>query len=223
MPPAATQQFLRQAFGRWGRPEGLRTDNGTPWGASGGLPTALELWLAGVGLGVHHIRPRRPQDNGVIERGQGTGKCWAEPGRCDSAAELQRHFDEADERQRQRYPYRDGLSRMQLFAGLRHSGRDYGPGWEQAHWSLERAEALLAEAVVERKVDATGCVSLYSRNVYVGRSWRGATVYVRYDPQGHRWMFSDAQGHLLQHQQATEITRERILDLTATDGRTKRK
>jgi hypothetical protein len=223
VPPAQAQRFLRRAFARWGRPGAVRVDNGTPWGAPGGLPTGLALWLAGVGVRVAHIPPRRPQDNGVVERSQGTGKRWAEPSRCGSAAELQRRCDEADERQRERYPYRDGRSRAEVFPGLRHSGRAYSAAWEQGHWSLAMAEALLSEALVERQVDSVGCISLYSRNVYVGRSWAGAEVWVRYDPQGHRWMVSDSEGRLLQHQAAPEICRERIRGLTATDSRSKRK
>jgi transposase InsO family protein len=151
-------------------------DNGTPWGASGGLPTALVLWLAGLGIGVLHNPPRCPQDNGVIERSQGTGKRWAEPWQCDGVADLQQRIDEADQRQRQRYPYRNGHSRSVVFPELWHSGRRYSEAWEQRHWDLGLAEALLSEQVVARQVDATGCVSLYSRNVYVGKSWARQTV-----------------------------------------------
>jgi len=222
VPPEKTQQFLRVAFGRWGRPARLRTDNGTPWGASGGLPTALELWLAGLGVAVWHNRPRRPQENGVVERSQGTGKRWAEPGQCASAAELQERFDAADRRQREQYPFRDERSRAECFVGLVHSGREYSAGWEERHWDLAAAESLLAGVVVERQLDATGCVSLYSRNIYVGRWCRGRRVYVRYDPEGRRWMCHDRGGQLVGYQSAPEICRERIVALTTTDSRSKR-
>ena len=84
VPPTETQAQLRLAFGRWGRPERLRVDNGPPWGTRGDLPTDLELWLLGVEVGVAPNPPRRPQDNGVVERSQGTGKRWGEPWTCDS-------------------------------------------------------------------------------------------------------------------------------------------
>ena len=42
--PHATQQALRQAFTRWGRPERLRVDNGAPWGCAGTCPPT---WSAG--------------------------------------------------------------------------------------------------------------------------------------------------------------------------------
>ena len=106
---------MRLAFGRWGRPERLRVDNGPPWGTRGDLPTDLELWLLGVEVGVAPNPPRRPQDNGVVERSQGTGKQWGEPWTCDSLEELQRRLEEMDEIQRQEYPSIAGRSRWESF------------------------------------------------------------------------------------------------------------
>lgn len=68
---------------------------------------------------------------------------------------------------------------MEVFPGLAHSGRPSSAAWERRGGDLALAEGLPSEAVVARRVDATGCVSLYSRNVYVGRSWAGAAVWVR--------------------------------------------
>ena len=56
------------------------------------LPSELTLWLLGLDMGITFNPPRCPQDNGVIERSQGTGKRWAEPGACANAAELQRRL-----------------------------------------------------------------------------------------------------------------------------------
>jgi transposase InsO family protein len=79
VPPTATQAQLRLAFARWGRPQRLRVDNGAPWGTRGDLPTDLQLWLLGMGMAISANPPHRPQDNGVVERSQGTGKRWGEP------------------------------------------------------------------------------------------------------------------------------------------------
>src|SRR5262249_5578309 len=46
----ATQQAMRRVFARWGLPRFLRFDNGFPWGNWNDLPTALALWLAGLGV-----------------------------------------------------------------------------------------------------------------------------------------------------------------------------
>jgi hypothetical protein len=219
VPQADIQAALRQAFALWGLPEEAQLDNGFPWATRGDLPSGLVLWLVGLGLGVRHIAPRRPQDNGVVERGHGTGKRWVEPGTCADVAELQRRFDEAEARQRQAYPYQGGRSRLEVYPELAHTGRPYSPQWEQAHFRLEAAQELLAGCVVQRRVDKVGRVSVYSRDYYVGRSFAGRAVFVRYDPQGGRWMFSDEQDRLLQHHSAPEMSRERIRDLTATNGR----
>src|SRR5947209_9387768 len=121
VPAADTQAQLRRAFARWGRPERFRVDNGVPWGSAGDLPTDLALWLIGLGIGVDWNPPRRPQDNGVVERSQGTAKRWAEPRACATAEELQRRLEEMDEIQRREYPSVRGRSRLEAFPGLAHS------------------------------------------------------------------------------------------------------
>src|SRR6266853_543045 len=90
--PMAVQQTLRQGFSQWGRPERFRVDNGAPWGSRGDLPTDLALWSIGLAVGVDCNPPRRPQDNGVVERSQGTAKRWGEPWTCDSPEELPRRL-----------------------------------------------------------------------------------------------------------------------------------
>src|SRR3954452_6425787 len=112
VPPGRTQDALRAAFEAGGRPDRLRGDNGSRWGSRGDLPTDLVLWLAGLGVGVRANRPGRPQDNGVVERSQGTGKRWAEPHRTATADELQGVIDAMDRRQRRSYPYRGSEGRM---------------------------------------------------------------------------------------------------------------
>lgn len=200
-------------------PGGLRVDNGSPWGSRGDLPTGLVLWLAGLGVAVRANPPRRPQDNGVVERSQGTGKRWAEPHRAASAAELQAAIDAMDRRQRETYPYRGRAGRLAAHPGLEHSGRAYDEAQEEAAWVLERALDLLAGFVVARRVDRCGMVSVYDRNYYVGKAHAGGAVFVRFDPQQRRWLFHDESGHLLNHHQAKEIDAARIRGLSVAHRR----
>ena len=97
---------MRQAFARWGLPSRLRVDNGAPWGSWGDFPTALALWVIGLGVDVHWNNPRSPQENGVVERSQGTSNRWGEPWTCHTTAELQRRLDRMDRLHRESYPYR---------------------------------------------------------------------------------------------------------------------
>jgi hypothetical protein len=190
-----------------------------PWGARGDLPTDLACWLAGLGVGLLTNPPRRPQDNGVIERFQGVGKAWGEPHRCGTAAELQRRLDELDRWQRDLYPIAQGRSRREVYPGLKHSGRPYDPAQEPAMWELGRAWAWVGAHLVSRRVDSQGKVSLYNRPYSVGLMWSGRRIWVGFDPERGEWMFQDEGGHEIRRQAAPELSAERILALEVTNRR----
>jgi len=200
------QQQLRAALARWGLPRRLRVDNGKPWGSWSDLPPALALWLIGLGIDMVWNDPRRPQQNGVVERSQGTAKRWAEPHACRSAAELQARLDADDALQRERYPLAGGRSRWQLFPGLAHSGRRYREAGEARAWSLGRVREHLAGYAVARRVDGQGKVSVYNRNVYVGVVHKGQQVWVQFDPEQGQWLVSDRAGRQLRGVPAPEIS-----------------
>jgi transposase InsO family protein len=148
----------------------LRVDNGNPWGTSNDLPSALSLWLAGLGIARHHNDPPRPQQNGVVESTQGTSQRWAEPGRCADFAELCRRVAEEDRIQREVYPASAGQSRRAAYPLLAHSGRGYCRTWEKYGWDLSAALRLLASYQVRRKVGEPGQVRLYKRRIEVGEA-----------------------------------------------------
>jgi len=186
-------------------PGRLRVDNGKPWGSWSDLPTALALWLLGLGIELIWNPPRQPRKNGVVERAQGTAKRWGDPGSCDRAEQLQGQLDQADRLQRDLYPFVGGRSRSEVYPGLRHSGRPYAAAQEEGQWRLERVLEHLASYAVTRRVDRTGQVSVYDRNYYVGVLHRGREVYVQFDPQRREWLFSDRQGQCLRSQPAVGI------------------
>lgn len=219
MAPTAVQAELRRAFRRWGRPAVCRVDNGGPWGSAGDLPPDLALWLIGLGIDMHWNDPHAPEQNGVVERSQGTGQRWAEPGRCASPAELQRRLQEVDAIQRDYYPSIAGQSRAAAFPGLAHSGRPYSAAWERRHWNCKRVLEHLAGYAVPRRVDKNGDVSLYHRPHYVGCMHRGKYIYVMVDPERVEWVFVDRQGQQLRSQPAEELQSQRIRNLTVTNRR----
>jgi hypothetical protein len=207
------QQRLRAAFARWGLPQRLRVDNGKPWGSWSDLPPALALWLIGLGIDMLWNDPRRPQQNGVVERSQGTAKRWAEPHACRSVAELQARRDDDDVLQRERYPVAGGRSRWQLFPALAHTGRPYREADEARAWGLQRVRDHLAGYAVPRRVDQQGKVSVYNRNLYVGVAHRGQPVCVQFDPEEGQWLISDGAGRQLRALPAPEISAESIRNL----------
>lgn len=213
------QAQLRKAFARWGLPGRLRVDNGCPWGATGGLPTELALWLFGLGVEVTWNRPRRPQQNGVVERSQGVSKRWAEPHTCADAAELRRRLGEMDAVQREEYPSIGGKSRSEAFPGLAHSGRPYSRGREAREWSPGRALGHVAEYVVVRRVDGNGKVSLYDRGHWVGKQWSGQDLYVSLDPDAVEWVFTGRDGREVRRRPASELTQANIVGLRVSRPR----
>jgi hypothetical protein len=190
-----------------------------PWGSQGDLPTDLACWLAGLGVDLLTNPPRRPQDNGVIERYQGVGKSWGEPQTCRSAAELQRRLDELDRWQRDLYPHRKGRPRREVYPGLKHSGRRYVAARERAHWDLGRAWAWVGLHLVPRRVDSRGKVSLYNRPYFVGLMWSGRRIWVGFDPERGEWMFQDERGREIRRQAASELSAERIMALDVSHRR----
>lgn len=194
VPVGEVQTELRRCFQRWGRPENARFDNGNPWGSCNDLPTLLSFWLVGVGIGVIWNPPRRPQDNGVVERSQGVASNWAEPDRCADHAALQCRLDHEDQVQRASYPHLGFASRMQAYPDLAHSGRPYSPGWERAHWSYEAVLSFLAGFTVTRQVDCSGKVGLYHGKLYVGTVNRGKKVVLQFDSATREWVISEPSG-----------------------------
>ena len=91
-----TQIAMIQVFRRYGLPDWITCDNGSPWGSGGrSYYTALGVWLLRLGIGISHSRPHHPQTQGKDERFHRTLE--AEVLRYQQGASLaqwQRHFDQ---------------------------------------------------------------------------------------------------------------------------------
>lgn len=213
---------MRRAFERWGRPGTLRVDNGNPWGTSNGLPSALSLWAAGLGVDMHWNDPYRPQQNGVVESTQGTSQRWAEPGQCANFQELCHRVAHEDRIQREVYPAIEGQSRRAAYPFLSHSGRGYTRTWEKYGWDLLAALALLACYQVSRKVGKSGQVWLYNRPIQVGEGYAGSEVDVQLDAPSVQWVISEPQGREIRRRQAVGLTEESVRNLAVAKRSTKR-
>jgi transposase InsO family protein len=66
---ATVQTALSEIFRRYGLPNQMLTDNGSPWGdACKSSYTGLSVWLLRLGIEVSHGRPYHPQTQGKDER-----------------------------------------------------------------------------------------------------------------------------------------------------------
>ena len=70
---ATVRAQLVTTFQRYGLPDRVLVDNGSPWGNHPAHPyTPLTVWLRRLGIAVSHSRPYRPQTLGKDERFHGT-------------------------------------------------------------------------------------------------------------------------------------------------------
>jgi len=213
LPAAQTQRSLQEAFGQWGRPGTVRVDNGIPWGKPGGLPSAVSLWLAGLGVRMWWNEAYRPQQNGVVENTQGVSPRWAAPPRCANLEELHKRVQREDQVRRNEYPAIQGQSRREAYPGLCHSGRAYVKGCEGWLWELDQALQLLGETTVRRKVSKRGQVSAYHRLIQGGAEYGGQVMRLRLDAASREWVIGGEKGNEIRRRPANELTSEAIQNL----------
>lgn len=190
------RQVFRDGFTEWGTlPDSVLTDNelvlaGTPCDP---FPSKLTLWLRGLGVKHHHIRPHCPTDQPQVERGHRTldNLTRDDESRANVGA-LQHGLDRERHLYNQFFPSRasDCAGRPPLVAHpeLLHPRRPYQPEWEGALFDLQRVFDYLAEFAFERHISATGVVSLGRRLYSVGRRHAGKTVQVHCDAETHEWV-----------------------------------
>ena len=89
------REHLEASFRRYGLPEAIFVDNGSPWGdASGGRWTWLGVWLLKLGVDLIYARPYHPQSRGKNERFHRTLKAEVFAlQRFRTLEEVQRAFD----------------------------------------------------------------------------------------------------------------------------------
>lgn len=162
---------LTDVFRRYGLPEKILTDNGSPWGCDLEHPhTKLTVWLMHVGVRVIHGRPYHPQTQGKTERFHRT--LQAEVLRYETLEDLeqcQRRFDEWREIYNHERPH-EALGMRVPASRYRVSERcfpeslppiEYGPG------------------DIVRKVQAGGRVHYKGKQFRVSKALQGYPIALR--------------------------------------------
>jgi transposase InsO family protein len=162
---------LTAVFHRYGLPEAMLMDNGSPWGDAGGQCwTALTVWLLRLGIWVSHGRPYHPQTQGKQERLHRTLKAELLQGRnLRDLDDCQRAFDAW----RPIYNH----ERPHQALGLATPASRYRPSRRSLPQVLPAIEYGAGDQV--RRVDRDGFISFRNRPWRVGKPFRGQPVALR--------------------------------------------
>jgi putative transposase len=176
--PQATQRWTRRAFERafmrYGLPETIRVDNGSPFASIGpGRLSKLSAWWITLGIRVEFIRPGKPQDNGSHERMHRTLKAeCCEPASANVWAQ-QRRFD--------RWRKEFNTERPHESLGQRFPADIY-------HASARKYETCVTVDLYEpgektHRVDSNGMVYWRGKNWAVGEAFAGLEVVSEQNPE----------------------------------------
>ncbi len=169
---ATVQGELTAIFRRYGLPQRMLMDNGSPWGSSHAEHryTRFEVWLIELGVATSHGRPYHPQTQGKDERFHRTLAAEAIGRRSfGDLAECQRRFDQWRGVYNTERPH-EALGLATPIARYRPSPRcfpetlepfDYGPG------------------AIVRRVDEDGWLSFRARPLKLGRAFIHRQVALR--------------------------------------------
>jgi transposase InsO family protein len=169
---ATVQAHLTTTFRRYGLPDRMLMDNGSPWGHDADHPwTRLTVWLLRLGVGVSHGRPYHPQTQGKDERFHRTlvVEVVASRPAWPDVASYQAAFDAWRPVYNERRPH-DSL-------GLRPPAVLYQPSPRAFPAALPPIEYGPDDRV--RKVQDKGQIFVHGRTYRIGTAFRGLPVALR--------------------------------------------
>lgn len=165
------QKAVQGAFERYGLPDAILTDNGTPWGTAGERRlTGFGVWLIEHGVAPWHSPPCHPQSHGKNERFNRTLNAELLDGRqFKDLAQAQRAFDAWRHHYNHRRPH-DALDLAVPADRYRASSRSFNPDIQPFEYGPDDARRL---------VDEHGRISFAHRRVKASRALIGKSVAVR--------------------------------------------
>lgn len=162
---------LTNSFRRYGLPERMTMDNGSPWGSDATHPyTPLTLWLIRLGIRISHSRPYHPQTQGKDERFHRTLKAEVLRGRrFNDMAQAQHRFEEWLPIYNQQRPHQA--------IGMAVPASRYQISWRSFPEALPAIEYGPQDEV--RRVQDKGHVSYKGKLIVVGKALRGYPIAFR--------------------------------------------
>jgi hypothetical protein len=188
-------------------------DNGMPWGTQSPLPSALALWLVGIGVTPIYGRPARSTDNAIVERDHGVLAQWVELDGCLDFQECRQRLQWAVKTQRERYRSPYGYTRVQAYPDLYTNPRFYEACSDRHQWQLTAVTTYLSRFTFRRKVELSGQVTLFANRYSVGKTYARQFVIITLDPHLLQWVFTDDYNRLVCRLPAKELSYEQISQL----------
>lgn len=188
-------------------------DNGSPWGTQSKLPSAMGLWLVGLGIGLIYGRPARSTDNAMVERSHGVLAQWLEAHSCADFATCQQRLNWAVHTQRERYRLDNGQTRIQKYPDLYANPRGYKQQQDSQLWSRYRVRQYLSGFSFQRKVEKNGRITLFANNYSVGQQYARRYVEVHFDDVTDQWVICDEYGEELRRHPVKALSYELISQL----------
>ena len=213
VPIEQVRQFLLQMFKKWGFPKAIKTDNGAPFGlpSRDAIPI-MSLWLTAWGIKPLLNRPKRPQDNGTVERAQGTSSRWAEIKKATDVKDLQQRLDIIVQEQRDKYPVKrlKYTFRTQVFPDLYHIVRPF----DEQKFDIQAAYQFLSTKTLQRKVTVSGACSVYGRAMYLDYKLKGNLLFFKFDFIKMGWNVSNSNKEFLKFIPDDRFSKDNIFLLT---------
>jgi len=188
-------------------------DNGSPWGTQSKLPSAMGLWLVGLGIDLIYGRPARSTDNAMVERSHGVLGNWLEAHACADFAACQKSLDWAVYTQRERYRLDNRQTRIQKYPDLYANPRGYDQEQDSRLWSRYRVRQYLSGFSFQRKVEKNGSITLFANTYSVAQKYARRYVEVHFDDLTEHWVICDEYGEELRRHPAKELSYELISQL----------
>lgn len=160
---------LWEAFGSYGLPQAILTDNGSAFRNTTWRWSNFDLRLMLLGIQPCHGRPYHPQTQGKVERFHGTMQC--ELGRVTLQTQALKEF-------RDRYNW----ARPHEALDMKTPGAVYQPS--HCKRPERMPEPFFPEGTQLRKADETGVFSFKGKNYKLGRSFGKLPVGILEDSLG---------------------------------------
>jgi transposase InsO family protein len=169
---------LEMVFERYGLPEELLCDNGSPWGGYRGEWSRMAVWLLRHGVRLLHGRPYHPQTQGKQERFNRT--LQAEVLQRQDLRDLE-HAQREFERWRSVYNFQRPHEALAM--GAPATRYEVSP----RRFRAQPGQIEYSPGDLVKKVKCKGEITWRNQTYYIGNAFAGEVVALRATQQEHCW------------------------------------